>query len=240
MALFADMLAKLPDVHVPRVYSELSTNRLLTMSWMEGERLDAVDGRSLADRNAVAMNMFRAWYRPFYGYGVIHGDPHPGNYSFRADNSVNLLDFGCVRVFPAHLVGAVVELYMALRDNDEDRAIAAYENWGFHGISREMAQVLNIWARFLYAPLLEDRTRLIEETNTGAFGRQTASRVHQELRKLGGGVEVPRAFVLMDRAAVGLGGVFLRLRAEVNWHRLFNELVDGFSVADLHKRQRLY
>jgi len=60
--------------------------------------------------------------------------------------------------------------------------------------------------------------------------------VHNELRKLGG-VEVPREFVFMDRAAIGLGSVFLRLGASINWHRTFHELIKSFDVKDLAKRQ---
>ena len=48
---------------------------------------------------------------------------------------------------------------------------------------------------------------------------------------------VPREFVFMDRAAIGLGAVFLHLRAELNFHRLFNEAIDDFSIAQVTKRQ---
>ena len=41
----------------------------------------------------------------------------------------------------------------------------------------------------------------------------------------------------MDRAALGLGSVFLHLRAEVNWYRLFNDMIDGFDADALDKRQ---
>ena len=58
-----------------------------------------------------------------------------------------------------------------------------------------------------------------------------------ELRKLGG-VRPPREFVLMDRAAVGLGSVFMHLKAEVNWYRLFHDLVDEFDIQALASRQR--
>ena len=61
--------------------------------------------------------------------------------------------------------------------------------------------------------------------------------MHRELRKIGG-VTVPREFVFMDRAAIGLGAVFLRLRAEINWYRLFHELVGGFDVKALARRQK--
>jgi hypothetical protein len=61
--------------------------------------------------------------------------------------------------------------------------------------------------------------------------------VHQELKK-SGGVKVPREFVFMDRAALGLGSVFLHLRAEMNWHDIFNDLISDFDVRALDKRQK--
>ena len=236
MRLYADMLSGEPNVHVPEVMPELSTGRLLTMGWLDGEPLlNFVDSHAEL-RSQLAMNMFRAWYVPFYYYGVIHGDPHLGNYTVRPDGSVNLLDFGCIRTFRPIFVKGVIDLYNALTTGNEDLAVQAYESWGFTGLKKEVLDVLNIWARFVYAPIMEDRSRAIEETNSGVYGRETAEKVHNELRRVGG-VEVPRDFVFMDRAALGLGSVFLHLRAEVNWYRLFQELIAGFDMAALEQRQ---
>ena len=52
-----------------------------------------------------------------------------------------------------------------------------------------------------------------------------------------GGVAPPREFVLMDRAAIGLGGVFMRLNANINWYRLFHDLIGDFDVDALAHRQ---
>ena len=237
VALYRHMLTHLPDVTVPRVHTDLSTERLLTMDWLEGARLPSLEVRSQADRNAVALTMFKAWYIPFYNYGAIHGDPHLGNYTFKPDLSLNLLDYGCVRIFPPKLVAGVITLYRALRTQDEALAVEAYKSWGFINPTKELVSILNIWAGFIYAPLLEDRARPIDETNTGQYGRETANKVHAELRKIGG-IAIPREFVFMDRAAIGLGSVFLRLRANVNWYRQFNELIEGFDEAALAKRQQ--
>lgn len=236
MALYADMLADELGVHVPQAVPELSTRRLLTMNWLEGSPLLSVTGHDPEFRNRVALNMFRAWYVPFYFYGTIHGDPHLGNYSVRPDGSVNLLDFGCVRVFKPSFVEGVIDLYKALRDGDEELAVHAYTIWGFENLTKEKIEVLNLWARFVYAPLMEDRARQIQETNSGMYGREVAEKVHAELRRLGG-VAPPREFVLMDRAAIGLGSVFLHLKAEVNWYRLFHEMIADFDAKALAKRQ---
>jgi predicted unusual protein kinase regulating ubiquinone biosynthesis (AarF/ABC1/UbiB family) len=224
-------------VHVPEVVPALSTRRLLTMTWLEGTPLLDAAKTPLEERNEIARNMFRAWYVPFYDYGTIHGDPHLGNYTVRPDHGVNLLDFGCVRVFPASFVKGVIDLYHALDRDDEALAVAAYESWGFKLRSREMIEVLNRWARFLYAPLMDDRKRRIQETESGAYGREVAEEVHAELRRLGG-VRPPREFVFMDRAAIGLGSVFMHLKAEINWHRLFHDLIRGFDSKALAQRQK--
>ncbi len=236
MRLYARMLAAEAGVHVPEVVPELTTRRLLTMAWLEGRRILSVVEQPAEVRNRIAINMFRAWYVPFYDYGVIHGDPHLGNYTVRDDWTVNLLDFGSIRVFPPSFVKGVIDLYRALETGDEALAVHAYESWGFANLSREAVEVLNLWARFLYAPLLENRPRAIDETNSGMYGRAVAEKVHKELRRIGG-VAPPREFVLMDRAAIGLGSVFLHLKAEVNWHRLFHDLVQDFDAEAMGRRQ---
>lgn len=230
-------------IRVPEVVAELSTGRLLTMSWLEGRPLLAHKNDSLDDRNRIAEAMFRAWWHPFSHAGVIHGDPHLGNYTiFSADGrpaGLNLLDYGCIRTFPVPFVEGVVALYNGLLAHDEARIVAAFESWGFKGLSRELIEALTIWARFIYGPLLDDRARTIaEDVKPGEYGRREAFTVHKILKEKGP-VTVPREFVFMDRAAIGLGGVFLHLAAKQNWYRLFNETIADFDPPVIAARQRV-
>ncbi len=238
LSLYRLMLAGEPGIQVPDLVPALSTRRLLTMTWLDGAPLlDLIaNGIDVALRDRIARHMFRAWYVPFYRYGVIHGDPHLGNYTMRPDGAVNLLDFGCVRVFDTRFVSGVISLYHALRDDDAAAAVEAYRNWGFVDIDRETIDVLNHWARFIYAPLMEDRVRRIDETNSGTYGREVVGKVHTELRRLNG-VRPPREFVLMDRAAIGVGSVFLHLGAEMNWYRMFHDLIADFDETAVAARQ---
>jgi predicted unusual protein kinase regulating ubiquinone biosynthesis (AarF/ABC1/UbiB family) len=239
MKLYAYMLRDEDSVRLPEFRPDLSSGRLLTMSWLEGQRvmpfLETNPSQEL--RNEVAKKMFRVWYVPFYFYGVIHGDPHLGNYSIDADHRINLMDFGSIRLFRPQFVGGVIDLYKALRDDDRELAVHAYESWGFAGLDKEAIDVLNMWAGFIYAPLLEDKVRPIQQMRNGTAGRELAGKVHGELKRIGG-IKPPREFVLMDRAAVGLGSVFMYLGAEVNWHTLFHDLIDDFNTETLAKRQR--
>jgi len=243
-ALYARIFAADAAIRVPSVLAELSTRRLLTMTWLEGRRLLDYTAAPLAERNAIAAAMFRAWWYPFSHYGVIHGDPHLGNYTVFATGPVpaaagiNLLDYGCIRTFSTPFVQGVIDLYHGLLRNQRALVVHAYETWGFGGLSNELIDILNIWARFIYGPLLDDREREIADgTTPGQYGRKEAFAVHKALKEKGP-VRVPREFVFMDRAAIGLGGVFLHLRAKLNWHDMFNATIDGFSLASVGERQR--
>jgi predicted unusual protein kinase regulating ubiquinone biosynthesis (AarF/ABC1/UbiB family) len=247
-ALYGLMLADEPLVRVPEIDNDLSTTRLLTMGWLEGRRILEFIEAPLDDRNRIATAMFRAWWNPFARFGVIHGDPHLGNYTVFEETvkkgaglrpaGINLLDFGCIRIFPPRFVAGVIDLYEGLRASDRARIVHAYEGWGFRNLGNEMIDALNVWARFIYAPLLDDRVRTIADgVAPHAYGRREAWEVKQKLKPLGS-VLIPREFVLMDRAAVGLGSVMLHLKAELNFHRLFAEAVQDFSEAKLAAAQQ--
>ena len=238
MQLYRLMLAGENEVVLPEPIKELSTARILTMRWVEGQKLmKYLEAEpSQEDRNKVAVNMFRTWYVPFYYFGVIHGDPHLGNYSIGENLKINLMDFGSIRVFRPEFVGGVIDLYRALRDGDNELAVHAYSQWGFDGLDKEAIEILNIWAGFIYGPLLEDRIRPIQELRGGNYGRELAGKVHEELKRIGG-IKPPREFVLTDTAAVGLWSVFMHLKAEVNWHQLFHGMIDDFTLEALQARQ---
>jgi predicted unusual protein kinase regulating ubiquinone biosynthesis (AarF/ABC1/UbiB family) len=243
MRLYGLIFKDDPLIRVPEVLLPLSTERLLTMSWLEGRPLLDYTSRPLEERNQIARAMFRAWWYPFSQYGVIHGDPHLGNYTMFEDGDgraagINLLDYGCMRTFAPRFIQGVIDLYHGLLRNDRALIVHAYETWGFGGLSNELIDILNIWANFIYGPMLEDRVRTIaEQVSPGMYGRREAFKVHQGLQDKGP-VKVPREFVFMDRAAIGLGGVFLHLNAELNYHRLFNDTIAGADLADVAERQR--
>ena len=242
-ALYALMLRDEPLIRVPRIHASLSTRRLLTMEWLEGEKMLAFKSAPEEQRNRLATAMFTAWWHPFAHFGVIHGDPHLGNYTvFRdedgAAGGINLLDYGCIRIFPPRFVEGVVDLYRGILEGDEARTFHAYETWGFKGLTKELMEVLNIWARFIYGPLLDDRVRTIAEgVSPGQYGRAEAARVHAAL-KARGPLTIPREFVFMDRAAIGLGGVFLHLEARLNFFELFNRQIASFSRKHVENNQK--
>ena len=91
----------------------------------------------------------------------------------RPDGTVNLLDFGVIRVFPSKFVRGVLELYEAVRDADNDKARQAYVSWGFTNLSDEQVEVLGEWARFLYEPLLQTGSARSAKPRIPALARRS-------------------------------------------------------------------
>ena len=161
VALYRAMLADVDIVRVPRARPELSTGRLLTLDWLDGSKLlptGTIRSTSATDCHRHVPRVVVSFSR----FGVIHGDPHLGNYTvFARDGApagINLLDFGCIRIFPPDFVRGVVDLYDGFAGRRRpDRA--RLRDLGLSRLSRDIIDTLNIWARFIYAPLLDDRVR---------------------------------------------------------------------------------
>lgn len=223
-------------IHIPKVYDELTTKRLLTMQWADGQNALDYHNASQEFRNDIGKKLYHAWYHPFYRYGIIHGDPHPGNYKITPDGQITILDLGCIRSFPGKFVFGVIELYRALQANDRERAVHAYEIWGFENLNKEIIEIISEWAKLLYEPLLDDRIRLIQHDVQGHTGWETATKVHHQLSQAGG-IRPPKEFVFMDRAAVGIGSVMMRLQVRQNWHQLTEAMIDKFESTRLEQEK---
>ena len=94
---FREILSPFPFVAVPQVVDDLTSSRLLTMTWLEGKKLLTFIDSPQELRNEISTSLFKAWYHPLYHHGILHGDPHLGNYSWTPEGQLNLLDFGCIR-----------------------------------------------------------------------------------------------------------------------------------------------
>ena len=85
MALYRAFFADRADIAAPEPLTELSTGRLLTMTWLDGRGLTAFETATQETRNRIARLLFEAWWTPLIRIGVIHGDPHLGNYTFAGE-----------------------------------------------------------------------------------------------------------------------------------------------------------
>ena len=165
--LYRVMLADRPFVRVPRVEESLSTRRLLTMQWLDGEPLTAFENAPQEARDAIAVGLFDAWWRPFLRYGVIHGDPHLGNYTVAASGeganatsraSISSTMAACASSRRGSCL-AWSSFIARSRRTTRREPRDAYEMWGFPRLTPGTIEAMTIWARFMCGPILDDRVR---------------------------------------------------------------------------------
>jgi len=120
---FADNFAGDAGVHIPRVYWETTTARVLTMERIRGIKandLDALDAADI-DRRELARSATRICAQMIFEDGLFHGDPHPGNFFVEESGRIGLVDFGLVGTLSERTRDELGELLIAFTEHDADR-----------------------------------------------------------------------------------------------------------------------
>jgi aarF domain-containing kinase len=138
---FARLLADDPGFRVPRVFRELSTGRVLTLELLEGRHVSGLlaEGPSQEERDRLATLLLDLFCRQTLAFGLLHADPHPGNFLFLPDGRVGLLDFGCVKRFEPGFL-AIHRRLMQIPVEDEAALVACYREIGLFDPASDRAE----------------------------------------------------------------------------------------------------
>jgi len=124
MERFAGNFLDDPTVYVPKVFRETTTERVLTMEYVEGIKVSEIDRLEMAglDRKAICARGTDFLLKQVFNYGFFHADPHPGNIFVLPNNVICLLDFGMVGVVDRYTREEFVDLVDSVVSQDELRA----------------------------------------------------------------------------------------------------------------------
>jgi ubiquinone biosynthesis protein len=120
---FATNFAGDSDVHIPKVFWETTTSRVITLERLYGMKVTDLEGLQLVgvDRPELAQRAARLMAKMVFADGFFHADPHPGNFFVEPDGTIGLIDFGMVGVLDERLQNQLSELMLALSREDPDR-----------------------------------------------------------------------------------------------------------------------
>ncbi len=229
---FRRLLADDPEVMIPRVHRDLTTTRVLTMEYLEGYPINDIlaPGVDQALKDWIAVKLFRLLWRQVLEFGVLHTDPHPGNYLVTHHPRLGILDFGSVRVFEPPIHAGYRRLAHALLARDDAEIAAACMALGFVRAGDDPAPLVRVM-HVICEPLERDAPfdpRAYDLLQRGAEVTQVAVE-HRLFR-------TPGHQVFLLRALVGLDAYLKALGTVRNWHRLFREVTDAATSATTRRR----
>src|SRR5579863_3933248 len=225
---FRRYLADEPDVLIPRVIKELSTKRVLTMTYLDGYRLSDVFGEhaDLKLRTWVARKYYQLIWRQVLEFGLLHTDPQPGNYLVSYHPRLAMLDFGSVRRFPDPIRRANLQLAQAMLAGDDRALGAALLKLGYLDRSQDPAPLIKV-VYVLFEPVIIDRVYHPNEYD--AVAKAAAVGEMAFAHKL---YKSPAHGIFLLRALIGLDGIMKGLAVRTNYCTLFRECISAATRAN--------
>jgi len=223
IALFQKMFRDDDEVVIPDVYPDLSSRRVLTMSFLEGYPFQDIlaPGVDQSLKDWVAIKYFRTLWRQVFEYGILHADPNPGNYLVTYHPKLLILDFGSIRIFPEPIRKAYHQLAKAILAADAKTMADCFVRLGY--LDRDddpepMVRIMNI----VFEPVLQDRRYDPRDYNSMERGMEIAG-IAFEHRIF----KDPGHRVFLVRALMGLDAYLKQFGTVTNWHREFKRCVDA-------------
>jgi predicted unusual protein kinase regulating ubiquinone biosynthesis (AarF/ABC1/UbiB family) len=223
--LFRSAYLDHPTIHVPQVFPEYSTTRVLTTELADGVHWSEMLTWGQEEKNLSAETLYRFAFGSLFRLAAFNGDPHPGNYLFRPGGQITFLDFGLVKQFtPTEVVdfGDMIKSIVLDPDPAEFRSIV--EKIGLLPVGLDVADAdVFDYLKHFYDFVHEDGIYTI----TPEFGSESIRRIFDTsgpFSKIQKAANVPPSFVVIQRINLGLYSMFGELHATGNWRRLAEEI----------------
>jgi predicted unusual protein kinase regulating ubiquinone biosynthesis (AarF/ABC1/UbiB family) len=222
---FAQAAQGVPGLVVPRVFDALTSQFVLTMELLEGptlkEFLEHLAQHDNAERFRVAALLIHALWGPFLREGVIHGDPHPGNFLLLPDGRMGVLDFGAIKVLEPHFVDVNRRLYQAIVKDEPFDSIALSLDSGFVFDDAQGAR-----------PVVDELLRIITQPAhsrdfdfaTAGINRDLKAHLLKSALKLSG-IKPPKQAILFFRGIGGLSQNLENLGARGDYRAVYEGLL---------------
>ncbi len=196
---FAQNFKGSKTVHIPKVYDDLTSEKVLTLEFIEGVELHNINEikKKRFDFNQIIKNSFDAVMTQVFVHGIFHADPHPGNIIIMKDNTIAFVDFGIVGYFDEKLKSRSVDLLYGIIEQDEEVIMDTLVRMGMESDTIDYEQ-LRADISFIIQPLQHSSIKDIK-----------VSRVLEEILDIAlkHRLRVPAQFVLFGKTIIILEGV---------------------------------
>jgi predicted unusual protein kinase regulating ubiquinone biosynthesis (AarF/ABC1/UbiB family) len=215
-----------PDILFPEVIAELSTDKVLTMSFMEGVKISKLDelARLELDPYDVAEKLIKAFYKQLFVDRFFHADPHPGNFFVQrgpeGQPRIVILDFGAASEITDDLATGMLTILGGVMGRDDTKVVEGIEIMGFVAEDGDRA-LLERATRKYFEKLLD-----LNITDFGKISPDVAKQLSDvevkkdDLRELMKSVQYPLGWFFVERAVVIMFGLCAHLAPKMNTMRV--------------------
>ncbi|HAM45919.1 MAG TPA: ABC transporter ATP-binding protein, partial [Propionibacteriaceae bacterium] len=222
----AEALAGHPRFVVPKV--RMFTERVLVSDWVEGRKLISVTDRPAAERNRAALDYVTFLFAGPRLAGILHGDPHPGNYLLTADGKLGVVDFGLVARLPEGLPEPMGRLIRNAVNDDAEAMLSGLREEGFVTADVPAEELMEFFVASVEPAKVEQFTFNRE------WSRQQFSRVHSSMgpNEVATKLNIPPHYMIIYRAWLGAVSVLCQLDVQENFAAILREYLPGFATQD--------
>ncbi|HLL68030.1 MAG TPA: AarF/ABC1/UbiB kinase family protein [Micromonosporaceae bacterium] len=224
---FAEAYADDPDIYVPAVIA--SAPRVLITEWLDGTPLATVIASGTeAERDAAGLRLATLHFSAPTTIGLLHADPHPGNFRILPDGRLGVIDFGAVARLPGGLPEPIGRLTRLALSGDADAVLAGLREEGFVQPDTEVDEVAVLdFVRPLLEPVASDEFRF-----TRAWLRAEATRLANPkgpAYQLNRQLNLPPSYLLVHRVTLGSIGVLCQLEARAPYRSIVQRWLPSFA-----------
>ena len=229
------------NILFPTVAAELSTARVLTTEFVDGIKVTDFPrlGERGIDRPALAERILRAYCQMVFVDGVFHADPHPGNILVHDDGSLTLVDFGAVGRLAPNVKSGVPMFWDGIIRRDAEKITAALRQMGMIARDKDLAdervaeRVIDYFQkRFLEQMTLESFS--LKDIQVDMRSRIEAladlKKLDVSFRNLSRAFQVPKEWVIFERASLLLLGLCTQIDPDMNPIRTVGPYLEEFVV----------
>ncbi|HVE62271.1 MAG TPA: AarF/ABC1/UbiB kinase family protein [Mycobacteriales bacterium] len=233
---FALAYAGDPYIAVPDVVA--GAERVLVTEWLDGTPLaEIIREGTQEQRDLAGARLARFLYDSPTRVGLLHADPHPGNFRLLDDGRLGVIDFGAVARLPGGMPVGFGQIARAVVEDDAARVEGLFRSEGFLRADISVAPgALLAYVGPLLASVVDE-----EFTFSREWLRHEARRVgdpRSEMGRLGRQLNLPPDYLLVHRVATGTTGVLCQLGASGRFRAIAEELLPGFAPAPRKPRAR--
>lgn len=203
-------------VIIPKVFSEYSSEKILTTAFCEGTKITNVTQLNEwgVDENVIAEKVIFVYCEMILNHGYYHADPHPGNLLVNKNGDIIILDFGAIGRLNDEMRETIPVLVRAIVSKDQDAVLDALKKMGFIANGKEA----NKTAQKLISALTEliEGGINIRELSVDDLNNSTIKefRKNINIKELSATIQVPKDWILLERAIMLLDGVTAKLAPE--------------------------